>query len=1357
MKQKTGITISKALCALVLLFAGTLTGFSQNSNFVYTANNFVQLHPGSSGVPDTVRFDVWVNCPNPIVGTLQLFNWQFGLNVTNAAAVFPVGATKTFIFKQGSNALYGAGVLGTLSNPPVAGYNATSNAMRATAGTGTSQTNAPYLTQNTPVFCGQYYLISNLGFNTNVPLNLAWNTGASSGTNTSCRVNFYVNNATSGSNEGSFVAAHWALGPFVTLNPPQGPTSAVLGNGSGPASGCNPFCGNIAVTIAGGNPPYTVVYTNGTSNFTVTNYTSGADINVCPSATTTYSLVSVSDGQGSSPSNSGTATLTVNYGTSSTQSVTNCGPYFWPLTSIIYPVSGTYQYIGTNGVGCPDTVTLNLTVNQGTNTDTTVTACNQFTWYHNGVTYTNSGTFTHIHPQGLPGGNGCPDTVVLNLTIIPSTTNTTVASACDTYTWSYNGGVYTASGSYSVVTGCHTEILNLTITPSTTNTSVVSACDTYTWSANGQVYTASGIYSYVSPNTPCHTEILDLTIVPSTSNTTVASACDTYTWSYNGGVYTATGIYSVVTGCHTEILDLTITPSTTNTTVASACDTYTWSYNGGVYTASGTYSVVTGCHTEILNLTITPSSSNTTVASACDTYTWTANGQVYTATGIYSYVSPNTPCHTEILDLTITPSTSNTTVASACDTYTWSYNGGVYTATGIYSVVTGCHTEILDLTITPSTTNTTVVSACDTYTWSMNGQVYTASGIYSYVSPNTPCHTEILDLTIVPSTSNTTVASACDTYTWAYNGGVYTATGIYSVVTGCHTEILDLTITPSTSNTTVASACDTYTWSYNGGVYTASGIYSVVTGCHTEILDLTITPSTSNTTVASACDTYTWGANGQVYTATGIYFYVSPNTPCQLDILDLTITPSTSNTSSASACGSYTWNVNGQTYTSSGSYSFVSGCHTEILNLTITPVTTTTTTASGCGSYVWSVSGQTYTSSGTYTFATGPCATAVLNLTINAAPVVTGIVISNVTGNSATVCWNAIAGIGWYEVHWRPVGSLTWSSGTNASAFTCKTLLQLTPGVQYEVEVRAFCNLQSPAGPWSSPLNFTTLSNSCLAPTGVIANPVTSTTATINWNPDPGTLWYVVYYRVASPVGPWLGGTTSSSTSKTITGLTPGVTYDVEVEGYCSGGFTPPSVITTFTTLNGCGTPVNLNATNVTNTKATLNWDAVTGAGWYNIRYRPVGAPTWPSTTTSGSNVKNIIGLAPSTQYEFQVATVCNPGATASAWSSSSLFTTAAAKSEGTNGLFNTNDQSVSLYPNPTQDVLNVDLFTENTSNTTVKVLDMSGRVVKQVQAQTELGMNHIQVSLNELVNGLYTVQVIENNKLTYTAKVTKN
>jgi hypothetical protein len=271
---------------------------------------------------------------------------------------------------------------------------------------------------------------------------------------------------------------------------------------------------------------------------------------------------------------------------------------------------------------------------------------------------------------------------------------------------------------YAVNGSCSSENnFEVTITPSTSNTTTESACDSYTWSVNGQMYTSGGTYTVV---TGCHTEELILTIITSTLNLNAPSSCDSYVWAENGQTYTASGTYTVTNGCHTEQIDLTITTSSVNTTTESACDSYTWAENGQTYTASGNYTIVTGCHTEELILTITNSTDITTTETACDSYTWAVNGQTYTAGGTFTEV---TACNTEELVLTIVSSTFNSVMETACNSYTWTENGQTYTSGGTYIEVNGCHTEELVLTINDSPIATTTVAG-ETITASTSGVTY---------------------------------------------------------------------------------------------------------------------------------------------------------------------------------------------------------------------------------------------------------------------------------------------------------------------------------------------------------------------------------------------------------------------------------------------------------------------------------------------------------------------------------------------------------------------------------------------------------------------------------------------------------
>jgi 2',3'-cyclic-nucleotide 2'-phosphodiesterase (5'-nucleotidase family) len=613
---------------------------------------------------------------------------------------------------------------------------------------------------------------------------------------------------------------------------------------------------------------------------------------------------------------------------------------------------------------------------------------------------------------------------------------------------------------------------------------------------------------------------------------------------------------------------------------------------------------------------------------------------------------------------------------------TWSpapAGAGVYTYLVTSPSCSGSASATVTVTSTPLTSNTTVASNCDSYTWSVNNMLYTQSGTYTNVNG---CHTEILDLTITPSTSNTTVASNCASYTWSVNNMMYTQSGTYTNVNGCHTEILDLTITPSTSNTTVASNCDSYTWSVNNMMYTQSGTYTNVNGCHTEILDLTITPSTSNTTVASNCASYTWSVNNMMYTQSGTYTNVNG---CHTEILDLTITPTGTNTTVINSCGSYTWSVNNMIYSQSGTFSQVNGCLTEVLVLTINPLPIVTASdISACAGQsvnlignpsggIFSVAnpymGPSTTFTYTYTDANGCSATsAPANIYITSAPPVTGLNMTNIGSSTATINWNSIAGLIWYEIRYRPVGASSWiGGGTQAAPTSFKNIISLQAATAYEIEVRGFCtNNASQPGPWSTTLIF----NTALA----------------------------------------------------------------------------------------CPTPTNLSAINVTSNLATLVWNAVPNANYYQIRYRTQNGPgAWVSGTASGSATsKNLNGLVPGTAYEWQIRAICNPSPfSTGSWSPLSDFTTGSQKQsieEESSFLQNL----VSLYPNPASGLLHVDIVAVESQEILIRIMDMSGRVVQTVQSHLDAGSHTISLNIDALSEGLYQVHVSANEKQVFSTKFSK-
>ncbi|MEO5572638.1 MAG: fibronectin type III domain-containing protein [Bacteroidia bacterium] len=105
-------------------------------------------------------------------------------------------------------------------------------------------------------------------------------------------------------------------------------------------------------------------------------------------------------------------------------------------------------------------------------------------------------------------------------------------------------------------------------------------------------------------------------------------------------------------------------------------------------------------------------------------------------------------------------------------------------------------------------------------------------------------------------------------------------------------------------------------------------------------------------------------------------------------------------------------------------------------------------------------------------------------------------------------------------------------------------------------------------------------------------------------------------------------------------------------------------------TFTGCGIPAGLASSNITTSSAQLDWTSVTGAVSYNIQYRIVGAGSW-TTGSSTTNSLNISSLSPSSNYEWQVQTVCSSGS--GLFSSTANFSTASPSCDIPAGLSSSN------------------------------------------------------------------------------------
>lgn len=313
-----------------------------------------------------------------------------------------------------------------------------------------------------------------------------------------------------------------------------------------------------------------------------------------------------------------------------------------------------------------------------------------------------------------------------------------------------------------------------------------------------------------------------------------------------------------------------------------------------------------------------------------------------------------------------------------------------------------------------------------------------------------------------------------------------------------------------------------------------------------------------------------------------------------------------------------------------------------------------------------------------FTTDTPPCTT----------PTTAQLVISDITPSSARLhC--TMTPVDLYDWRYRAVGSNTWID-LPASSNNFINLSGLAQFTTYECQVAVQC--QGVWTDWSAANSFTT-TGVCAAPslTHLLVTNLTASSARLNCSLT-GVSAYDWQYRQVGALT-WVQLPTTSLNFTDISGLAPNVAYEFQVSVACGMFWSDWSENALFSTGTvPCPLPdvSQLAAANITSTSATLHC-TLTDVDNYDWRYRILGTLTWTElpTTPAGSFVLN--GLAPSTQYEFQVAVQC--ATTWTAWSQSKLFVTLDALCSAPNlgQLFVSNLTSTSARLNCTMN--NVDAY----------------------------------------------------------------
>ena len=331
----------------------------------------------------------------------------------------------------------------------------------------------------------------------------------------------------------------------------------------------------------------------------------------------------------------------------------------------------------------------------------------------------------------------------------------------------------------------------------------------------------------------------------------------------------------------------------------------------------------------------------------------------------------------------------------------------------------------------------------------------------------------------------------------------------------------------------------------------------------------------------------------------------------------------------------------------------------------------------------------------------------------------TGLTASNISQNTAELSWNTQAG-STYEYAVDQV-STDPASGT-AITDTFYNASGLNAATTYYLHVRTHCAQGNTSG-WTT-IPFTTLPEPCDAPTGLTIANTTQNTSDLSWNVQGGNSFeYVLNQTASNPAS----GTATTANSYSASGLNASTTYYFHVRTNCGNGNFSDWTTVSFTTDDApCIAPAGLTVSNITSSSANLNWTAQAGNTFQYVLNQTSTNPNAGGTATS-NNTFAAATLNSSSTYFFHVRTDCGNG-NFSDWSTVS-FTTAS-----TVGLNEQEIISLSVYPNPANDLVTITGQTEGTAT----LITVNGQVLTTIDLEKQ---NKLDLSGYE--SGVYFIKYV--------------
>ena len=490
----------------------------------------------------------------------------------------------------------------------------------------------------------------------------------------------------------------------------------------------------------------------------------------------------------------------------------------------------------------------------------------------------------------------------------------------------------------------------------------------------------------------------------------------------------------------------------------------------------------------------------------------------------------------------------------------------------------------------------------------------------------------------------------------------------------------------------IISACDDFTW--DGIVYDSTGIYintyTDLLGCDSIVtLNLTINNSSAGSVDLTECDEFIW--DGIVYDSTGSYTntYTDVNGCDSLMTLNLTIDNSFNDVLVISACNDYTWL--GVVYDSTGlytnTYNGSNGCDSSLtLDLTINNSSIGSVDVTACDDFTWD--GIVYDSTGSYTNMYVDQNGCDSSMTLN---------LTIITGSAGSLDITACDDFTWDGVVYDSTGSYTnIYTGTNG----CDSLITL--------------NL--------------TINNSSVGSVDITAC-------------DDFTWDGIVYDSTGSYTNTYSGA--NGCDSLMILNLTINNSSVGSVDITACDDFTWDGIVydstgsytNTYTDVNGCDSVMTLNLTINVGPVVEIIYNSSLGTLTANNITGSTSPYTWLWNT---GELTQSISVDPSVLSYWCVVSDAN-----GCLSDTVYFSI-------TTGVDEILDSRLLVYPNPVNDILNIDFTFKNNQSVELKIVNILGEVMySEMVNQIELSYSN-KFDFSKFSKGLYFIKLkLDKNVIT--------